>query len=621
MCGIAGVLRFDDRPPDAEGLRRLGRRIAHRGPDDEGTFIDGPVGLAHRRLSILDLSDAAHQPMATPDGAGVLCYNGEVYNFKDLRAELTREGVRFRSSGDTEVLLEACRRWGVPEAARRANGMFAFAYWDASNRELWLARDRMGIKPLYYHRTGDRIAFASEIKALLDDAPTRPDPVSLLALLSSTPIYDPQTPFDGIHAVEAGQVVRVDSCGETELQRFFTLSEAVDPALYRELDRMPEREVVARFDSLMERSVVLHLASDAPVAAMASGGLDSSLVAHLTRRHLPQIVAYHANVLGPLSEYDWARRLAEYSQLPLRAAPLDANGFVTSLAEVTYANECPLNLHPNTVPFFLVCKLAADDGVKVLLTGEGADELFAGYPAFAANARRRRFEHWRDRVARVASWVGLGRVGRALTRYTTSDDQDGIRSRRSGLLTLGRSTRISQEGLQAYGFIPDRVEREFQVDLYSYLHAYLQSILWRNDRMGMAVGLESRVPFLENELIRHAVNLPMRYKLRRGENKWVLREVAARHLPSALSRRPKYGFPVDSKVYPDPGSDFFDDGFLSAYLAVGPEELTALRRCSLASPFQWLLIEIWGQLYFLGRSPAEVTERLTPRLGPATVTP
>ena len=616
MCGIAGVLQFASRPADIDLLARMGNRIAHRGPDDEGTYTDGPCGLIHRRLSILDLSNAAHQPMTTPDGVGVLCYNGEVYNFKDLREELAREGITFNSTGDTEVLLHACRRWGVPEVAQRANGMFAFGYWDSEQQELWLARDRFGIKPLYYHRTETRLVFASEIKALLEDVAPRPDPIGVLALLTGTPIHDPLTPFEGVHAVEGGQVIRVRASGEFEPRRFFSLAEAVDPNLYRELDRMPEREVVNRFDALMERSVVLHLASDARVAVMASGGLDSSLVAHLTRQHIPQITAYHADVVGPLSEHEWARRLAEHSQIPLRVATLNPEDFVGSLVEVAYTNECPLNLHPNTIPFFRVCKLAQADGVKVLLTGEGADELFAGYPAFAANTRRRKFEKWRSRLVGAMSWVGLGRLGRALTRFTTSDDLEGIRSRRTGLLTLGRSMQVSQEGEEAYSFVADRIERQSQVDLYCYLHGYLQSILWRNDRMGMAASLESRVPFLENELIRHAVNLPMRYKLRRKENKWVLREVAGRHLPSSLSRRPKFGFPVDNRAYPNPGIAFFSGGFLEEHLAIGPDQLTTFWKQSLGSQFQWLLIEVWGQLYFQQRSPGQITEQLcrAPRL-------
>lgn len=610
MCGIAGILRFDGSPPDEAVLRRLGGRIAHRGPDDEGYLVDGPLGLAHRRLSILDLSAAARQPMGTGDGGGVICYNGEVYNFRELRAELEREGATFHSTGDTEVLLQACRRWGVVEAARRANGMFAFAYWDGQHRELWLARDRTGIKPLYYHRNAARLVFASEIRALLEDAPARPDTAAVLGLLAGVPLHDPHTPFQDIHAVEAGQVLRIDERGAVEARRFYSLAQAVDPDLYRELDGMPEQEVVATFDRLMQRSVELHLASDAKVGVMASGGLDSSLVAHLTRRHLPEIAAYHADVSGPLSERTWAERQAAYTRMPLHVATMAASELPGMLAEVTHANECPLALHPNTVPFLLVCRLAAREGVKVLLTGEGADELFGGYPSFAANTRRRRGEVWLDRLARAMGLVGLGRIGRALVRYATSDEHGGIRSKNAGLLSLGRAARIAQDGAAAYDFIPDRLERESQIDLFSYLHGYLQSILWRNDRMGMAASLESRVPFLENELIRHAMSLPMRYKIRGDVNKWVMRAVADRHLPRELSRRPKFGFPVETDVVSGLRPEAFSGGFLSEYFSVGGPELEALWRIEPKAKFRWLLVEIWGQLFFQGRTCDAVSRSL-----------
>jgi asparagine synthase (glutamine-hydrolysing) len=626
MCGIAGVLRFDGRPVNEQALRRLGERIAHRGPDDVGTLVGPSVGLAHRRLSILDLSAAAHQPMWDPGRRAAICYNGEVYNYKDLRSRLAREGHAFRSAGDTEVLLQACRAWGVPEAARRADGMFAFAYWDETRRELWLARDRTGIKPLYYHRLPERVLFASEIKALLGEVEPQLEEHVLLALLMGLPLHGPQTLFQGIRAVEAGRAVCIRAGGHWESHTFFSLAEAVDEGLYHALDRMPDEHVISTVAGLVDRSAELHLASEAPVAALCSGGLDSSLLASLVKQRLPGLVAYHAHVGGPFSELEWARAFARHAGLPLRAAELTPQGYVRALAAVTYANECPVGLHPNTVPFYLVCRLAAQDGVKVLLMGEGADELFGGYAAFRYYTRRRRFDRWKGRLVRALSWVGLGRWGRILDRLTDSEGHYGMRSRAAALLTRGRSLLPIREAQDVYGFIADPVEREFHADLFGYLHGYLQSILWRNDRMGMAVGLENRVPYLENELIRHAVNLPMRFKLRGRVDKWALRRVADRHLPPALSGRAKVGFPVDAASYLRPAPGFFRHGFLETRLEVGPPQLGALAESSPDALFHLVAAEVWGQLFFQGAAADDVTERLlascpTICAGPAAATP
>lgn len=610
MCGIAGILRFDGEPVDEQSLARMSRRIAHRGPDDAGTFIGSSVGLAHRRLSILDLTSAARQPMWDAGRTAAICYNGEVYNYKELRDRLVAEGHAFHSTGDTEVLLRACMAWGVFEAARQVDGMFAFAYWDERRQELWLARDRMGIKPLYCHRTPERVLIASEIKALLGEIEPELDESTLMALLMPVPLHDPHTLFRGIQAVEPGQVIRIRTTGQWEPHAFFSLGEAVDADLYRHLDRMPDDRVVATMAGLVERSVVLHLASDASVGTLASGGLDSSLISYLSRQHLPHLAAYHADVTGPLSELKWAQAFARHAGLPLHVAALTPEAYIRTLPRVTHANEWPVGFHPNTVPFYLVCRLAAQDGIKVLMTGEGADELFGGYATFRWNARRRRLETWKAHLTRALARLGLGRLGRLLDRLTESDSHYGSRSRAAALLTRGQSLLPIHEAGDAYAFISQPIEREFQMDLFVYLHSYLRSILWRNDRMGMAVGLESRVPYLDNELIRYAVNLPMRFKLRGATNKWVLRRVADNHLPPMLSRRQKCGFPVDAQSYVRPSWGFFREGFLESQLKIGARQLQAFSECHPELHFHLAMAEIWGQIFFQGGQPDEVAERL-----------
>lgn len=610
MCGIAGVIRFDGRIVEPSTLTGMSGQIAHRGRDGAGVFISGAVGLAHRRLSILDLSDAAQQPMAEPSRNGILCYNGEIYNFRDLRDRLVKEGCQFHSTGDTEVLLHACQRWGVVEAARQADGMFAFAYWDAASEALWLARDRFGIKPLYYHRSPERVLFASEIKALLGEVTPEPDEPSLMALLMRVPLCDPHTPFAGICAVEPGQAICIRTSGTWTPHRFYSLADAVDPDLYGDLQRAGDDEVIARVAELIDHSVLLHLASDATVGTLASGGLDSNLITYLSKQHLRDLEAYHADVQGRWSELQWATELAQHADMPLRVATLTPESYLRLLPEVTYANECPVGFHPNTVPFYLICKLAAETGVKVLLTGEGADELFGGYSAFRANFRRRQFSCWKNGLSGALRAVGLSGLARAMDWATSPSAADPATSLSAAMVTRGQALLPVRQAHEAYAFVVDPLERAFHADLFSYFGGYLQSILWRNDRMGMAVGLESRVPYLENELVKLALNLPMRFKLRGRVNKWVLRRVAERRLPPTLSRRPKMGFPVDAHQYVQPSLKFFRDGFLQDRLRIGTASLGALAEQYGDTYFALVAAEVWGQMFFQGVSSEQVTERL-----------
>ena len=614
MCGIAGIIRFDGRAVDEAILLRMRERIAHRGPDDAGTYLGAGFGLAHRRLSILDLSDAAHQPMRDAASGAVLCYNGEVYNYSELRRRLAEEGCQFQSTGDTEVVLRACRAWGVPAAARLMDGMFAFAYWDPAAQELWLVRDRTGIKPLYYYRSDTRLLFASEIKALLGEVTPELDETSLVGVLLGIPGADPHTLFHGVESLEAGHALKIDTRGTIQSHEYYSLAEAVDASLYRELARASDAQVVAEVDRLVHRSVKLHLASDAPVAALCSGGLDSSLIAILSHRYLPQLQAYHADVAGKFSELTWAEQVADYCRLPLHVAHLTAENYLRDLPRVTYANECPVAFHPNTVPFYQVCRLSAEQGIKVLMTGEGADELFGGYAAFRAEDRRRRWQAWLERWATRLPGVG-GRAQRFVERMAASTGGADGRSWPAAVATRGRSLAVIERARDAYAFVSDPVEREFQVDLFSYLHGYLQTILWRNDRMGMAVGLENRVPYLENDLIGYALNLPRRFKLRGKIDKWALRRAAAGRLPGSVARRAKMGFPIDLGKLPQSSPSFFRDGFLEQSLGWGRSQLEKVAGANPDSRFRLLAAEVWGRLFFMNNDADLLADEIASSAG------
>ncbi len=592
-------------------LNRLSARIAHRGPGAAGSVALAAVALAHRRLSAPDLSVAAQQPLELPDGSAVLAYDGKIYNDLELRRRLAGEGIAFGSSDDTEVLLHACHAWGVTEASRRLNGMFAFAYWDARNDRLWLVRDRIGIKPLYYHCNARRVTFASEVRAILEDIEPELDDSSLLTLLMGGPIPEPHTLFRGIRAVEAGSAICFAAHGRQVSHRFAALEDLIDSGLYQELDNRPDNEVVSLFQQLLTNSVQLHLADDVGIATMASGGLDSSLIASMAGAHLRELRLYHANVVGRLSELPYATALASHTSQALRVVHFTPEEFLRQLAHVTYFNECPIAQHPNTVPFALVCRLASQEGVKVLLMGDGADELFGGYSMFHTLTRRRYFGRLRDRLTAVLDRVGLSRVGRLARWLTEADSHWGFNSSAFSVVTHGRWLERVVRARDGYSFVRDPLEREYQADLFAYLHSYLQSVLWRTDRMSMAVGVKNRLPFLENEVVRHALNLPWRFKRRRGVNKWIVRQVAAQWLPTGLIGRVKRGFPVELAGSTSVAPGFFSDGFLEHRFSMGPQQREAIGKFFPDLRFPLLAVECWGRLFCMGEHRDSVAERLT----------
>ena len=617
MCGIAGAYSASGAPIPRRLLDTLRRQIAHRGPDGEGTMQEGRLGLVHTRLAILDLSEVASQPMWTPDRSACLCYNGEIYNFQQLRDELTEEaGLEFRSTGDTEVLLAACRHWGVRATLERLNGMFAFAYWDARAQELWLARDRMGIKPLFICRDTDRLLFASEIKALLAGCSRTPAPdmTSLFEILDGGTNWEPYTAFHGIEALQPGHFVRLGRGRDEPVQeRYFDVFDNIHEKLYRSYESASFAEMTARFQQLMRHSVAIHSVSDAPLATLASGGIDSSLICALAKDQRPDMWLYHAEVVGPQSEAAFARQVAEHLELSLVVAQMDGDEYVEQLVRTTWFHEAPSAYHPNDVPFQVVSQRAGQDGIKVLLTGEGSDELFIGYGHACKRILRSRLRALMDRGGRV-----LGPL-RSLILPVLGHRLIDVLSSRGGQAAWVRAAE------QAYGFIDDPVERSALVINTLYLKAHLNSLLQRNDRMGMMHGLESRIPFLENDVVLFGLNLPLRHKhpytlleLLRGHpmkrNKAVVRAAAEHLLPREIVRRKKLGFPVTPETYLSIGPCFFRNGFLENALGMGHPQMSATL-AQLPGDERWNLFttEIFGRLFFLGESIESVSARLERR--------
>ena len=534
MCGICGIIDPGGSGLDARDLvRSMAQRLAHRGPDGEG-FWDTPHGsLGHRRLSIIDVAGGA-QPIFNETGSVGVILNGEIYNFAQLRTELLQRGHRFRTRSDTETIVHGYEEWGGA-VVDRLRGMFAFALWDGSRQRLLLARDRLGIKPLYYWRDPDtgRLAFASEIKALFahPGVPRSPNTARLSEYLLFRYVSGAETMFLGIRELEPGHVAECDRDG-LRLTRYWTPGEAHRaPAL---------RTAIEEGRALFEDAVRSHLISEVALGTITSGGLDSSLVSAIAARATDgPIDTFCLGFEDPaLDERPYAREVARRIGSRHHETVLTPGTFVSELEELTWMHDEPLS-HPNAIAMHRVFHLARREvGITVLLSGEGADEVFGGYDWYAASSRR-------DRIRRLLGDRLSGQLLRALLRGPARDlaGPDYLLLANA----LGRDPELRElpgvlEAVQhrraEYGALCSDTGGMFRYDQQTYL----QPLLQRQDRMSMAVGLEARVPFLDHPLVEWANALRTGVKLGRGTPKRLLRRIAETSLPREIIFRPKVGF-------------------------------------------------------------------------------
>lgn len=597
MCGLAGFWSRDGVPAERAPLDAMLDRIAHRGPDGRGTHIDGDFAVGHVRLSILDLDARAGQPFHAVDGGSLLAYNGEVYNYPDLRRELEAEGARFATTSDTEVILEALRRWGPERAVPRFNGMFAFAWFDRRERTLWLARDRLGIKPLYVAVQGRRIGFASEEKALLVHPALsfEPDTRALLSFLVHLRFREHRTPWRTMEALAPGSLWKI-TAGGIERRRWFDVVGAID------VDRLLRGEDPGRFPALLEESVRLHLASDAPLATTISGGLDSALVSAAARRLKPDIIGYVANVPGEEAEGERAARVAGHLGIPLRPIEVVRSDFLRLWPSAVWFNDEP-DFMASAGPLLRLSRAARADGFKVLLTGEGSDELFGGYVWYPSTWRS-----WKRVRRRVGSERGDLRL-RDIGIGPIAIPGNGALRRRIGAALDAEGFLRIESLLDHLAPVRPLEDRAMLVQALDDLQDLLLALMQRNDRTGMAAGLEIRVPFIENAIIDYALHLPRRAKVRGKKTKVTVRRAARRVLPREVVNWPKRGFPI-------PGA--FRQG-AERLLEMVPQMLGAAVReiAPLDDRVRFALVsmELWARMFLRGESPDELGERLAREAG------
>lgn len=572
MCGLAGVLTFDDYAPavSAPALCRMRDAMAHRGPDGDGVWIsaDRRVGFAHRRLSIIDLSRRADQPMSNEDGSIQLIFNGEIYNHAEIRRELqSRGGHEWRTDhSDTEVIVHAFEEWGI-DCLARFRGMFALAVWDGRRRELWLVRDRIGIKPLYWSVHHGRLAFASEIKGLLEDPDQarQLDDESLYHFLSFLTTPAPRTLFAGINKLPAGTWMRVSSDGSIEQRKYWDVWDHVSP-----LDDVSEDEISERVLETLRTSVRYRKVADVPVGIFLSGGVDSSTNAALfSEEEKTQVktfsVAYRGEFGSYPSELPFARQMAARVGAEHHEYLISTDDLISFLPKMVHLQDEPI-ADPVCVPVYFVSRLAREHGVTVCQVGEGADELFIGYPSWQAALDR---QFWADmpgapalaraalpalRAAGYGATYQFEAIRRAAARqplfwggaeaFTEAEKQN----------LLSPATRQRLRGLTSWDPIRPIRERfdsaasdRAHVNWMSYVDLNVrlpELLLMRVDKMSMGVSLEARVPFLDHEFVALALSIPSRLKLQDGELKHVLKRAVRGLIPDEMIDRRKQGFGV-----------------------------------------------------------------------------
>ena len=569
MCAVAGIFNYGSSPTDDRAIAcRMRDTMVHRGPDDAGLYqsADRRVVLAHRRLSIVDLSPAGHQPMANEDETVWIAFNGEIYNHVDERRSLASRGHVFRSKSDTEVILHAYEERGSA-CVSQLDGMFAFALWDGTRRELLLARDRLGKKPVYYTVAGGRLLFASEIKALLQhpDVVRDIDRNALDSFLTFSNVPAPLTMFRNVFKLPAAHLLRCQADGTLHIERYWSPLEG--PAW----PAANGAESIERVRHLIERSVAKRLMSDVPVGAFLSGGLDSSTNVALMSRLVSQPLRTFSVGFEGFGEADnfhdlaYARRVARAFGCDHEETTITADDCREVVPRLVWQQDEPIG-DPACLPMHFVAETAKRRGVTVVLVGEGSDEVFGGYPDMARLTgsyagpwqRLRRL----PRVARralyrgaSASGIGPGRA-EVLRRLAAGEpfywglDIVFTELEKRQLYRAGWDTPPSNAASVVSGYYRELLQSRPGADFLQQM-SYVELsnrlpelLLMRVDKFSMAHSLEARAPFLDHELVSYALSLPQHAKISGGETKRVLKAAVADILPAEIIRRPKQGFRV-----------------------------------------------------------------------------
>lgn len=563
MCGINGIVLSPTsrRELSASLVERMRDVITHRGPDDAGLFVDGRIGLGHRRLSIVDVA-LGHQPMTNEDGSLQIIYNGEVYNHADYRLELEARGHTYRTHCDTETILHLYEQHGA-SCVDYLRGMFAFAIWDSCKKELFIARDRVGVKPLYYcHSADGSLYFGSEIKTLIEADAVKPalNYCALPDYLANHAPSGEDTLFEGVRRLLPGHTLLWKD-GRLAINRYWDVS-FTEPR-----EKRTDRDYVAEWSELFRESVRLRLMADVPLGMFLSGGIDSSAIAAVMSGMVQEPIKTFSVAFAEreANELAYARIVANAFKTNHHEIVVTPEQFFGALPKLIWHEDEPL-AHPSSVALYFVSELASRH-VKVVLTGEGSDELLAGYGRYrktilnlSAAAKYHRYvpsplrDGVRNYVRRMSSspvQEKLSRTFLALRPELESlyFDNFAVFSREMQHDLLTRETAAQAGGIAPYAVVQNLLKESDAASplnrlLYGDIKTYLHELLMKQDQMSMAASIESRVPFLDHKLVEFTCSLPERMKLRGSTTKYILREAMKNVLPAEILSRSKMGFPV-----------------------------------------------------------------------------
>lgn len=633
MCGIAGILKLDARAAvQAERLQLMADSLHHRGPDAQGMWCEGRIGLAHRRLSIIDLA-TGQQPMHSADAQLCITYNGELYNFRELRAELEQRGCRFVSQSDTEVVLQAYAVFGE-DCVDKLRGMFAFAIWDHRRQSLFLARDRLGIKPLYLLHDNNELIFASEIKGILAARDNRPvfNRNVLAEFLGCRYVSGPQTFFEGIEKLLPGHAISWSAGTGMRLRRYWQLPVADSD------DRRQYRDYIDEVRTGLEDAVRSHLVSDVPVGLFLSGGIDSSALAGLMAPMMDEQLQTFSVGFSELeaNELGYARLAANSVGAKHRDVTLTAEQFFSELPKLVWHEDEPIAF-TSSIPLHVISRLAKQH-VKVVLTGEGADELFLGYDY------RYRVTIWNLRLGslyrrslpaalRRQLSAAVSSLPAGLRRYAERSflamecnprelffENFSVFRQRQRLQLLRDPTLETGRDIHGYGLQQYREGGGDDLDCMSYadINTYLVELLMKQDQMSMAASLESRVPFLDHQLVEQIARIPGRHRLHGGRTKSLLRDAVRDVVPPPIMNRSKMGFPVPIGGWLRGPFWWLVEEFVLGHRASqrgyfnqqSLEQIAHQHRLGRANHAEqlWLLIslEIWQRIFIDGEAPEDI---------------
>jgi asparagine synthase (glutamine-hydrolysing) len=619
MCGIyCKILKKEIIDSLNEYDEKL-KLLDHRGPDNRTLIQKKNIILGHTRLSILDTSHGADQPFS--DDNYMLVYNGEIYNYLQLQEKYLQD-IKLKTHSDTEVLFELLKLYGS-KILHELNGMFAFVFVNFKINNLIVARDLSGIKPLYYILGDNFFEIASEIKSLSYEISKD----KLKNQILEGTFQDGNLPYSNVDALEGGQCIEFNfATYEFEQKEFKSFLANINETVYLSNSRVLESSLVSNLEDLLDKSVRLHLQSDAPIGALCSGGVDSSLLSALSMKYNKNIKLYHAGVEGFGGEEEYAEMVSRHLNQPITYIKMNKEEYWKDFAYLTFISDLPI-YHPNDLSLNAIAKIAHQDGIKVMLSGEGADELFGGYSwhqRLMKQYRLAKILNKKDSLLRQLSGSYSKTLKNGFDNFTINDIQNymplGLGYFDMSVDLFARSYIFQGQNFKnwkrfqsiknAYGKLNiSELEKYMQSTIHFNTYGHLGSILHRTDRILMANSIEGRVPFLENDIIDFSMNLPLKYKINKRfkkEGKYLLKKVAEAYLPQEVIYRPKAGFPVPFHEYIKDIEKIFEKGFCREYTNLSLSELKNFYHDSPHLKFRMLALEVYGRIFIWKQNYHEI---------------